>query len=424
MGYVCSYTALGARRSRIAPAIKTIHLKARSRQASMTIPAPSAEPEALSATQKLECMARLAGGVAHDFNNLLTVILGGCELMAIRDHREGTANQGGLVHMVKEAADRGVALTQQLLAFSRRQHLTAAAVDLNAAITAAGGSLRRLIPDDIVIEIQLDQDAGCVKSDAASLEMMLMNLAANARDAMPCGGTLTIETKRCAIAENQPGVPECVPAGSYVLCRVADTGCGMTPEVRARICEPFFTTKDTGKGAGLGLAAVYGIVKQSLGFIQVESTLGRGSAFHLYFPPAAAAAQAPASVRPARRFRDNSTVLLVEDEDAVRAIARQSLTRHHFTVLEARNGDEALRVSRRWPQPIHVMVTDVMMPQMNGRQLAEQIAPERPEMRILFMSGYIDAGVVTTKAPGPATPFLHKPFTSDGLVSKVRDLLL
>jgi two-component system cell cycle sensor histidine kinase/response regulator CckA len=382
------------------------------------------EPEGLSATQKLECMARLAGGVAHDFNNLLTVIVGGCELMAARDQRDEAPSNAGLVQMVRDAADRGVALTRQLLVFSRRQHLTPTSIDLNEAITAVCGALRGWIPDDIVIAAKVEKDAGCIGVDGGALELLLTNLALNARDAMPSGGTLTVAAGRCAISEPRAGLPDCVPAGSYVRCRIADTGCGMTEEVRRRLCEPFFTTKDAGKGAGLGLAAAYGIVKQSSGFIQVESHLGRGTAVLLYFSHASVQPQAiPAAAKPARRFRGNRTVLLVEDEDAVRAIASQSLARDQFTVLEARSGDEALRISRRWPQPIHIMVTDVMMPRMNGRQLAEQIAPERPEMRILLMSGYIDEAVMASKLPGPALPFLPKPFTSEGLVTKVRAVL-
>jgi nitrogen-specific signal transduction histidine kinase/CheY-like chemotaxis protein len=378
----------------------------------------------LSATQKLDCMARLAGGVAHDFNNLLTAIVGGCELMAAREQRQGTSGKDSLLQMIKDAADRAAALTRQLALFSRRQHLAATAFDLNAAVAAAHASLRRLLPEDTTVETIIGKDTGRILGDPDSLQQVLTNLALNARDAMPSGGTFTIETRRSEVGERLPGLPECVPPGAYALCSVTDTGCGMTEEVRARMCEPFFTTKDSGKGTGLGLASVYGIVKQSAGFIQVKSKPGRGSTFNLYYPLATAGlAAAPVAIRPPRRFCGGRTVLLVDDEDAVRAIASQGLARDQFTVLEARDGDEALRVSRRWPQAIHVMVTDVMMPRMNGRQLAEQIAPERPEMRVLFMSGYTDEAVITSKGQGPSMPFLPKPFTTDGLVLKVRALL-
>ena len=391
----------------------------------MKSPGPGSEvDQALSTTQKLDCMARLAGGVAHDFNNLLTAILGGCELMAARELRQCGSGPDGLLLMIKDAADRAVGLTRQLALFSRRQQLAATVFDLNSAVTAALASLRRLLPDDTTIEMVIGKDTGRVLGDPDSLRLVLINLALNARDAMPSGGTFTVETRRSEVGETLAGLPECVPPGAYALCRVADTGCGMSEEIRARMCEPFFTTKDSGKGTGLGLASVYGIVKQSAGFVQVSSKPGRGSAFGLYFPLATAGrVAAPVAMRSARRFRDSRTVLLVDDEDAVRAIASQGLARDQFTVLEARDGDEALRVSRRWPQAIHIMVTDVMMPHMNGRQLAEQIAPERPEMRILFMSGYSEEALAASRPPGPSAPFLPKPFTTEGLVSKVHDLL-
>jgi two-component system cell cycle sensor histidine kinase/response regulator CckA len=400
----------------------------------MDCPVSAAQPEPLlSAAQKLEIMGPLAGGLAHDFNNLLTVILGGCELMAAREARAAGTPKDGLVQMVKAAADRGAAMTQQLLAFSRRQVLVPTVLDLDDLILGAFDSLRRLMPEDIAIETSLDSDTGCVRVDGGKMERVLMNLAANARDAMPSGGTLSFQTRRAEIGQARPGMPEPVPPGTYVHLRVADTGCGMTAAIRARAFEPLFTTKDAGKGIGLGLATVYGIVKQMGGFIQVESEPGRGSTFHLWFPIAAAASEAPAPVdlalalalapRPPRRRDANPTILLVEDQDAVRAVAGHSLSAGQFTVLQARNGDEALRISQRWPQAIHLMVTDVVMPGMNGRQLADRMALERPEMRLLFMSGYTDDIVLSHAVDSTAVPFLQKPFTSSGLVSKVRDLL-
>jgi signal transduction histidine kinase len=376
---------------------------------------------ALSSAQKLEVMGRLAGGVAHDFNNLLTIILGGCELLV---RQPGVDAQ--LVRMVQEAGDRGAALTRQLLAFSRGQVLRASLVDINAAITAARGLLARLVPEDVALTIDLDDAAGNIHADPTQLEQVLMNLVVNARDAMPCGGSLTIETRRTELKEELAGVPGPVPPGAYVRCRVTDTGCGMPDEVRVRVFEPFYTTKEAGRGTGLGLATVYGVVKQTGAFIRVESAVGRGTTFELFFPCATeTAVPAPLPVKPPRRAKhDRRTVLLVEDEDAVRSLVGNSLLGEQYTVLEARDGDEALRVSRRWPHPIHLMVTDVVMPRMNGRQLADRLVPERPEMRVLFMSGHTDEALREYAVYQTRVPFLQKPFTPEALVGKVRDLLM
>ncbi len=375
---------------------------------------------ALSSAQRLEVMGRLAGGVAHDFNNLLTIILGGCELLVRQPGADAT-----LVRMVQEAGDRGAALTRQLLAFSRGQVLRASLVDLNAVIVGARTLLGRLVPEDITLTTDLDPAVGTIHADLTQLEQVLMNLAVNARDAMPAGGRLTIETRRTEVAEALPGVPGPVPPGQYVRCRVTDTGCGMPDHVRVRIFEPFYTTKEAGKGTGLGLATVYGVVKQSGAYIQVESAVGRGTTFDLYFPCATGGVPAaPSPAKPPRRaVHDRRTVLLVEDEDAVRSFVGTSLAGEAYTVLQARDGDEALRVSRRWPHPIHLMLTDVVMPRMNGRQLADRLEPERPEMRVLFMSGHTDESLREHAVLPGRVPFLPKPFTPEALVGKVRELL-
>jgi DNA-binding response OmpR family regulator len=377
---------------------------------------------ALSAAQKLEIMGRLAGGVAHDFNNLLTVILGGCDILqsSVRDHPQ----QASMVQMVTKAGERGAALTRQLLAFSRGQMLSPTVLDLNHIITGGCGLLRRLIPEDTTIRTELDKSVGRIRADAGQIDQVLMNLVVNSRDAMPDGGTITIATVGVELKESLPGIPGPVPPGHYVVCRVSDTGCGMAPEIQARAFEPFFTTKENGKGTGLGLATVWGVVKQSEGFIQVESQPGVGTTFSLWFPRVTASPSATVvTPRQPLQAGGRRTVLLVEDESEVRAITRQTLTNAQYTVLEAHDGEEAVNLSRRWPDPIHLLLTDVVMPRMNGRQLVDRLASQRPHMRVLFMSGYTQEALSERAVSETAGQYLEKPFTPEQLLGRVRDAL-
>ena len=372
--------------------------------------------------QKMEAVGQLAGGVAHDFNNLLTVISSYSELvlgaLAPDDERRADLEE------IQAAAARATALTRQLLAFSRRQVLQPTVLSLNAVVTHAENLLGRLMGEDVALVTRLDPALGSVKADAGQLEQVIMNLAVNARDAMPGGGTLTIETRNVEIGGAAAGAPESVvPPGGYVLLRVADTGTGMDAGTRARIFEPFFTTKEPGKGTGLGLATVYGIVKQSGGYIFVDSEPGRGAAFRVYLSrlaePAAAGAARPL---PPKSVAGSETVLLVEDEEAVRAVACQSLRRLGYTVLEARNGESAAQLAAA-QGAIAILVTDVVMPGMNGRALADRLRARRPRLKVLFVSGYADNAVLQDGVLEPGLSFLQKPFTPEGLAQKVREVL-
>jgi signal transduction histidine kinase len=377
---------------------------------------------ALSLARRLEVMGRLAGGVAHDFNNLLTVILGGCELLLHESRPQ--ALQRELVEMIKAAGDRGASLTRQLLAFSRRQVLATRAVAVNALVGGVEKLLRRLIAENITLTMDLGPDVGCVIADPTQLDQVLMNLVLNARDAMPVGGEVVLATRNVDLAAPAPGIPGPVPTGAYVRLSVQDNGCGMDEEILAHLFEPFFTTKAAGAGTGLGLATVYGVVKQSGGHIQVQSRPGEGTTFCLYLPRVAAAAVAVPSP-PANRSTApaGATILLVEDEDNVRAIARHVLQTQAYTVLEARDGEDALAVSARWPRDIDLMLTDVVMPRLGGHKLAEALRPMRPAMRVLYMSGYPGDAAAEPHVGRVGSAYLQKPFSPDALARKVRELL-
>ena len=370
----------------------------------------------------MEAVGRLAGGVAHDFNNLLTVVTGYSEL-ALTTVPE-TNPVYAYVKEIKKAGERAAALTRQLLAFSRRQLLAPRVLNLSNIVSDMGTLLRRLIGEDIQLITKLDPQLRPVKVDPGQVEQVIMNLAVNARDAMPTGGKLTIETANAAVdASAAKKVPEARP-GAYALLTVADTGCGMDDEVQAHLFEPFFTTKELGKGTGLGLATVYGIVQQSGGHVTVASEPGKGSTFCIYLPQVQEnTAAAQPSPRPVEPTRGKEIILLAEDEDAVRSFARQVLQRSGYEVLEARNGEEALLLGQSHPGPIHVLVTDVVMPQLSGYDLAQQLCPSRPDMKVLYLSGYTDSiifrrGLVVS---GPA--FLQKPFKPEELSGKVREVL-
>jgi signal transduction histidine kinase len=378
--------------------------------------------DALSGAQKMEAIGRLAGGVAHDFNNLLTIILNGADMVLAGDRLDD--RQRELLHMVRQAGERGAGLTQQLLAFSRKQILSPEVLDLNALVADLQRMLRRLINEDIELATVLDPQPGRVQADRGQLVQVIMNLVVNARDAMPLGGRLTITTRNEEVAEPRGRGPRSVPPGSYVVLGIRDTGCGMDEGTLGHLFEPFFTTKGPGQGTGLGLATVYGIVKQSGGAIQVESAPNQGATFCIFLPrtekelaPATGAGPAPA------RCPGRETVLLVEDEDQVRVMARRVLESNDYTVLEARDGTEALHIGLQARGPIHLMLTDVVLPRTSGPQLAGRLEPLRPNMKILFMSGYTDDAITQHSVASSGRPFLQKPFTAAGLAGKVREVL-
>ncbi len=377
----------------------------------------------LRQAQKMEAVGRLAGGVAHDFNNLLTVIRGYSELLLGRlGPTDGMRKD---MEEIKKAADRASGLTRQLLAFSRRQFIAAKVVDLNALVANMDGMLRRLIGEDIIeLCAELDASAGAITADPGQVEQVIMNLVVNARDAMPTGGRLTIETKNVTIGKGAGLDAVGVAPGSYVLLAVRDTGHGMDAETQSHLFEPFFTTKEKGKGTGLGLSTVYGIVKQSGGSITVESAPDRGTTFRIYFPRVEQGVQETGgAVEAIDLARGRETILLVEDEPAVRGLVHETLRLHGYTVLEARHGIEALLASAKYVGPIHLLLTDVVMPQMSGPEVAEKLLTVRPGIKVLYMSGYPDHPVFDRGGVSRETGFLPKPFSPQVMAQKVREVL-
>jgi PAS domain S-box-containing protein len=375
----------------------------------------------LRQAQKMEAIGRLAGGVAHDFNNLLSVIIGYCDLL-FRTLPADAAERSEIAE-IRDAADAASGLTRQLLAFSRRQVVERRVLDLNAVVSRAERLLKRLVGDDIELIVRLAPALAPVQADAGQLDQVLMNLVVNARDAMPAGGTIVIETAPAlldeAFARDHPGAR----AGEYVCVSVSDNGIGMDADTQAHIFEPFFTTKEVGRGTGLGLATVYGIVKQSEAFIWVESARAQGTTFRIYFPPAAAGAvpEPAPRVEPAS-LTGNETVLVVEDSPQLRELMQEVLQVRGYRVLDAENGDAALEVAGRHEGPIHLLLTDVIMPGMNGRQLADRLTAVRPDMKVLFASGYTADALVQYGVEG-GVRYLQKPFTPDALARKVREIL-
>jgi len=372
--------------------------------------------------QKMEAIGQLAGGVAHDFNNLLTIINGYSELLLQALHADDPMRR--LADQIHKAGERSAGLTRQLLTFSRQQVVAPTVLYLNGILTNLEKMLRRIIGEDVVLDLVLAPNLGAVKVDAGQIEQVIMNLAVNARDAMPQGGTLTIETCNIDLAEAHAQVHAGARLGPHVLLAVRDTGCGMTPEVRARVFEPFFTTKETGKGTGLGLAVVHGIIQQSGGHIAVDSAPGAGTTIHVYLPrvqPNGAPRKSNPAMTPAPR--GSETLLLVEDEEAVRTMTRQVLADCGYQVLEASHGAEALALAAQHTAPIQLLVTDVVMPEVGGRLLAERLVALHPEAKVLYVSGYTDDAVVRHGILHDEVSLLQKPFSPRALAHKVRDVL-
>ena len=374
----------------------------------------------LAQAQKMEAIGRLAGGVAHDFNNLLTVILSYSDLL-LEDLPQDAATRDD-IEQIRKAAQGASALTRQLLAFSRQQVLQPKIVDLNAAITGIEKLLARVLREDIQLRCALAPDAGTVKVDPGQLEQVLMNLAVNARDAMPNGGRLTIETANVDLDETYVEAHPVAAPGRYVMLAVTDSGVGMDAATQARIFEPFFTTKDAGKGTGLGLATVQGIVQQSGGFIWVYSEPNHGTCFKVYLPrldaPVSKAEDAAGDA-----MHGTETVLVVEDMAAVRAVTCEMLKRFGFTVYDAADGITAVQIADQLTGRIDLLLTDVVMPDINGRDLASRFRKTRPELKVLFMSGYTDDAVVRHGILQEGIAYLQKPFTPKSLVRKVREVL-
>jgi two-component system cell cycle sensor histidine kinase/response regulator CckA len=374
----------------------------------------------LEQSQRMESVGRLAGGVAHDFNNLLTIINGYSEMLE-RNLPEGSDHRS-IAHEIGVAGARAAGLTRQLLAFSRRQLVDPKVLDLNRIVTDLVKMLGRLLGEDIRIDLLLQSTLGRVTADAGQLEQVLINLAVNARDAMPTGGVLTIRTANVALDEKDVTRHRGLSAGPHVVFTVTDTGTGMNDEVKARLFEPFFTTKEQGKGTGLGLATVYGVVHQSGGAISVVSEPGEGSSFEVWLP-VTVDDHATESAAPSPPPCGTETLLIVEDEPAVRRLSRQVLELQGYRVLEADSGDAALKIAEERASAFAMLLTDVVMPKMGGRQLAETLRGRWPLVKVLYMSGYMDDAVLRYGVVESRTAFLQKPFSPAQLAWKVREVL-
>jgi PAS domain S-box-containing protein len=378
--------------------------------------------EQLLHAQKMESVGRLAGGVAHDFNNLLTAILGHAELALHKFHGADPCRRD--LEQIVRAAERAGNLTRQLLAFARRHKLEPRILSLNDLTLNLVPMLQRLIGEDIKIVLRLPPSLWAVQADLAQLEQVLMNLSINAREAMPKGGTLTIETANCTLGEGPPCGPNSLQPGEYVVWTFQDTGLGMSSEVQQHLFEPFFTTKEPGKGPGLGLATCYGIVKQSDGHILVESQPDQGTSIRIYLPRSAPAGPVEVPDQALKSLpRGSETILLAEDDSLVRLLAAASLRSYGYVVLEAADGIEALRMASTCTTPLHLLVTDLVMPHLGGKDLADQLLPRHPTLKVLYTSGYLDLGLDPAFVERIRTAILHKPFTPSILIRKVRQVL-
>jgi two-component system cell cycle sensor histidine kinase/response regulator CckA len=377
--------------------------------------------EQLRQAQKMEAVGMLAGGVAHDFNNLLTIITGYSQLI-LNNLKANDPNRNSAEQIMK-ASERAATLTSQLLAFSRRQVLQPKVLDLNRLIGSLSTMLRRLIGEDIDLRLELRNDLGQVSADAGQIEQVLMNLVVNARDAMPRGGTLTMETANVQIANNFKGRYTSLKPGAYTLIAVSDTGTGMDEATLARLFEPFFTTKGMGRGTGLGLSTVFGIVKQSGGGVEVYSVPNQGTSVKIYLPRIDEPVTAEDAEPMKRVARGTETILLVEDDEMVRNLVRATLARQGYRIMDAADPIEARRMSENFRGDIQLLITDVVLPRLSGRELADQIVQKRPGIKVLFMSGYTDSAVVNSGILQKEVAFLQKPFTPRGLVEKVCEVI-
>ena len=367
-------------------------------------------------------MGQLSGGIAHDFNNLLGVIIGYGQMLGRKLDHDNPLHE--YIEEIEKAGQRAASLTRQLLAFSRQQILSPKVLDLNELVSDMVKMLPRLIGEDIAVTTELDPASGRVKVDQGQVEQVLMNLAVNARDAMPNGGSLTIGTADIELDEMAARLYPGGKPGKYVVLSVTDSGVGMNSETLQHIYEPFFTTKEVGKGTGLGLATVYGIVKQSGGYIWVDSEVGKGSTFQIFLPRVEEVVTLAAlEASPPLVMRGNETILVAEDAEPLRKLARSFLEEGGFQVLTASSGEEALKVAAEFPGKIHLLLSDVVMPGMNGRVLAEHLLPKRPGMKVLYMSGYTDSFIAGHGVLEEGTHLLHKPFTEEVLISKVCEVL-
>jgi two-component system, cell cycle sensor histidine kinase and response regulator CckA len=376
--------------------------------------------ERVRQAEKMEAIGRLAGGVAHDFNNVLGVILGHAQIM-LRAIPSDHPMRSRLAE-IASASNRAASLTHQLLAFSRPQAVETRVLDLNQIVSGIESMLTRLIGEDVTLTCRLGQGLGRVRSDPTQIEQVLMNLAINARDAMPQGGQLVLQTSNADLDETTAGGTR-TAAGSYVCLSVADTGEGMSPEVKARVFEPFFTTKEPGRGTGLGLATVHGIVQQSEGFVSLHSELGCGTTFKIYLPRVDARAPVASAAPCLSANGSGETILLVEDEASLREILGEILETSNYRVLTAADPARAIEISRQHPDEIHLLLTDVIMPGMNGGDLARQIKADRPALRILYMSGHTNDTILQRGGHEPGTMVISKPFTQELMTRKLREAL-
>jgi signal transduction histidine kinase len=400
---------------------KTLIRKVRAAKPALSVSAPDSNQRAAQQASRMEAIGQLAGGIAHDFNNLLTVILGHSEFLLKRS--ESRENSRIRVEEIRKAAERGAWLTSQLLAYSRNQILEPSVLQINSVLADMDGILRCVLGEDISIDVVMETNIGWTRVDRGKLQQIVLNLAGNARDAMPQGGRLRLETLNVSASSKNRLMPSYIAPGEYVALRVCDTGGGMDQVTRSRVFEPFFTTKEKGKGTGLGLATVYGIVKQSGGYIWVESERGAGTMFQTILPRVAPPAISPI-IQEVLDFRaGGETILLVEDDPLVRRMATEVLLSKGYRVLAASSGADALHIAKKHNGQLDLLLTDVVMPSMTGPELVRQFSSKFPCIRALYMSGYTDDAIEKHGVRGKAVRVLQKPFTHDTLARSVREAL-